>query len=611
MLPKLSGIRQPGMRKAGTSAGSGSSAAAAITLADAGGYYTTDNAEAALQQLGPLLAAPAPTAATVTTADAGTYYTTDNVEASLQQLGPLLSGTFPTQPLGAKLSYLVDDNTTNTAPDLFVLGHTTSGTAAANFGGTLAVELESAGGTKRRAMTDVTKWTTATNGSEVATRTVQLMNAGTLADVVAFSIVETNFPAVGTAAAPSVTIGATASKLGFHGTSGYLCFDAGGVQSLYLNNTGVYASVPLVVPAGTAGAPGLALPGSSGLYNITNGMGLSAIGSNVLSLAKQAAAFVLTPPVPAANSTASTEFVAADFNMSRTTTWATGALTTQREVLFRAPTYAFAGASTITDAATVAIAAAPIAGANATITNPWNLWTQSGASRFDISDAATTTAPDVALQVHLSSGTPGAGFGLTNAIELHSSTNVRRRAFTQVVEWQTATNAAEVAQFRLRLMKGGAAVADAFTLFPNSAGSLTTPTAVITDQSSYCVVALAQANGIQGILRVRNSSPPGFEYLSNGGTHTFYSDMTATAIKYQMNGTGVGWFATAPVAKQTGPTLNITNNVTAGGTDGTIANFTDLTTYATDAAAIRNDIYQLARGLKFCSDALRAYGLLT
>jgi len=56
---------------------------------------------------------------------------------------------------------------------------------------------------------------------------------------------------------------------------------------------------------------------------------------------------------------------------------------------------------------------------------------------------------------------------------------------------------------------------------------------------------------------------------------------------------------------------DLTNSVTAGGTTDTIANFTDLTTYANSAAAIHNDIYQLARKLKQVNDALRAYGLLT
>ena len=55
---------------------------------------------------------------------------------------------------------------------------------------------------------------------------------------------------------------------------------------------------------------------------------------------------------------------------------------------------------------------------------------------------------------------------------------------------------------------------------------------------------------------------------------------------------------------------NLTNNVTAGGTDGTIADFAAVL-YATDAGTIRNDIYQLARALKQDHDQLRAMGILT
>ena len=59
--------------------------------------------------------------------------------------------------------------------------------------------------------------------------------------------------------------------------------------------------------------------------------------------------------------------------------WATGALATQREVLITAPTYSFVGASTITDAATVGIAGAPIQSTNASITNTHGLLIQAGA----------------------------------------------------------------------------------------------------------------------------------------------------------------------------------------------------------------------------------------
>ena len=71
------------------------------------------------------------------------------------------------------------------------------------------------------------------------------------------------------------------------------------------------------------------------------------------------------------NQTASTEAIGANFTAG-TRTWAGGTLTLQRERVFAAPTYAFAGASTLTTAVNVDIAN-PVAGTNATITNAWAL----------------------------------------------------------------------------------------------------------------------------------------------------------------------------------------------------------------------------------------------
>ena len=72
----------------------------------------------------------------------------------------------------------------------------------------------------------------------------------------------------------------------------------------------------------------------------------------------------------------------------------------------------------------------------------------------------------------------------------------------------------------------------------------------------------------------------------------------------------LGFFNASPVIRQTDG-AGLTNSVTAGGTTDTIANYTDLSTYANDAAAIRNDIYQLARKVKIIGDALRLYGFLS
>ncbi|MFA6324825.1 MAG: tail fiber domain-containing protein, partial [Candidatus Paceibacterota bacterium] len=77
------------------------------------------------------------------------------------------------------------------------------------------------------------------------------------------------------------------------------------------------------------------------------------------------------------NQTASTEIPSLTITTAGRQ-WATGALATQREVLFTQPTYSFVGASTITNAATVGIVGAPINGTNATITNTHGLLIQAG-----------------------------------------------------------------------------------------------------------------------------------------------------------------------------------------------------------------------------------------
>lgn len=112
---------------------------------------------------------------------------------------------------------------------------------------------------------------------------------------------------------------------------------------------------------------------------------------------------------------------------------------------------------------------------------------------------------------------------------------------------------------------------------------------------------------------------------TNTGTGIGGGLLFKTAPSTGVSGTGAGtpttnfqitgdaklaWFGVTPVVKQTSG-ANLTNNVTAGGTTDQIDNYTDLTIYANDAAAIRNNLYQLSRKLKQVNDALRAYGLLT
>ena len=76
--------------------------------------------------------------------------------------------------------------------------------------------------------------------------------------------------------------------------------------------------------------------------------------------------------------TTATEAIGVNFN-TNTRTWVDGTVDTQREFLFQAPTYnKTTTAATFTQAGTLVISGAPIAGTGVTITSPWGLWQQSG-----------------------------------------------------------------------------------------------------------------------------------------------------------------------------------------------------------------------------------------
>jgi len=56
---------------------------------------------------------------------------------------------------------------------------------------------------------------------------------------------------------------------------------------------------------------------------------------------------------------------------------------------------------------------------------------------------------------------------------------------------------------------------------------------------------------------------------------------------------------------------DLTNSVTSGGTDNTIADYSTSSNYNVVRATIRDDIFQLARSVKIIQDGLRDYGLLS
>lgn len=153
---------------------------------------------------------------------------------------------------------------------------------------------------------------------------------------------------------------------------------------------------------------------------------------------------------------------------------------------------------------------------------------------------------------------------ITLAANIKTSTTILTSAAAINAVWTTATHASRTAAITFSLVNNAAALTEVFRIAPT---------------------ALTLADAVNFVFNTTTGSKIG----------------TATSQK-------IGFWNATPVIQQTSAAL--TNNVTSGGTNDIIANYTDLTVYANDAATIRDDIYQLARKLKEVGDALRTYGIL-
>ncbi len=227
------------------------------------------------------------------------------------------------------------------------VAHMTSATATAGIGSYLSLTAENGAGTERECARLVGVLRTVTDAGENGTLLFQNMVTGTVANAGHFQ--STSF-----FAANALGIG-TVNATGVTTTLFQLTTQSSMFQ--YNNNTSTN---------GGHAFTGIANPSGARQF------------------------FTITPSANTA-STASTEINKFAYN-TYTNTWATGALTTQREFCIFAPTYAFAAASTITTAATVYIDGPPLAGSNATITTGHPLWIDAGTPRIDSTTANATTA---------------------------------------------------------------------------------------------------------------------------------------------------------------------------------------------------------------------------
>lgn len=247
--------------------------------------------------------------------------------------------------------------------------------------------------------------------------------------------------------------------------------------------------------------------------------------------------------------TASTEQSDVYVNLARTVTWATGALTNQRAVRIAAPTLAFAGASTVTNAATLYVDRAPQAGTNATITNAYALWVDAGASRLDgtllVNDAASVVIDDATNNgvtrgltlSHTTSGTASAGIGAGVLLRAESGAGTLRSAGAIDAIHTTATDGAEVSALVLSAAMAGTLVEGARVTSPASAVN----SVLLTGSATGNAVALSVFGSDTNVGI--NASPKGTGSLSlksGGGT-----------TRIEINNTGMGFFGATPAEQPT------------------------------------------------------------
>jgi len=223
---------------------------------------------------------------------------------------------------------------------------------------------------------------------------------------------------------------------------------------------------------------------------------------------------------------------------------------------------------TITNASTVKITGAPIASTNVTLTNTYPLWVASGALRVDDTILLGTAAKANNEKMFV---IPNGSIGGSAAL---------------VIPGFRVANASTIAFTGATAQTGDVRV--------NSFGqtTLTNATAgTVTNAATLYIVGAPTAGSGMTI------------------TNAYAFWVASGASRFDGN---VGFFSSAPAAQQTSG-ANLTNNVTSGGVNDTVADITaaSVDTSAAKLTDTRNAVYQLARKLKQINDGLRLYGLFT
>lgn len=230
-------------------------------------------------------------------------------------------------------------------------------------------------------------------------------------------------------------------------------------------------------------------------------------------------------------------------------------------------------------------------------------------SKISTTVAGGSPAAGGTLAYHSEGTVPGVGFYETGAAA--NSRHWELFANTATLTCRVANDAYNSFGTVFSVTRSGTTVS-LFTFgsaWTGTSGTLTGTLSLGTVPASTGSVRMTNATGIY--VRNAANSADLLAVNSDSSNNLFFGNSTAGNF-FGYGGTcKINFFGQVAAVVQQVSAANLTNSVTSGGTDNTITNWTDLTTYATDAAAIRNAVYQLARKLKQVNDGLRAYGLLT
>lgn len=208
---------------------------------------------------------------------------------------------------------------------------------------------------------------------------------------------------------------------------------------------------------------------------------------------------------------ASTEAIGIN-HVGATRQFATGALTTQREYVFAAPTYGFVGASTLTKAATVEITDSPAAGTNATVSNTYALWVKSTRTTGNVNTIQVDNSGNQAVGVSVAMTGAGAyTYGLNSSVTGAATTNY---GFAVSVSGATSNYGVQISvnagATNRAVYSAGSAISEfAADILVTTAGTTSTSVATLGATQTFTgKTMIASTNVVEEITSTASSATP-------------------------------------------------------------------------------------------------------